>query len=100
VNALDTIPPEIGLGSGSVMLGSRPTCDVVQAHPSVAPEHARVFMHAQGYILQDLGSTTGSYVNGRRIREHLLKNGWRVQLGEVTLVFCTAQEPGEGSAGS
>jgi CHAT domain-containing protein/FHA domain-containing protein len=100
VSAIEAIPPEIVLVGGSVLLGAGPECDVVLSHPSVAPQHARVFLHPQGYILQDLGSATGSHVNGRRIRENLLKDGWTVQLGEVEFVFSAAKDSWEGRTGS
>ena len=44
-------------------------------------------LRKQGYVLCDLKSQSGTYVNDRRIVENLLKEGWIVRLGEVEFVF-------------
>ena len=40
-----------------------------------------------GYVLFDLKSKNGTYVNGRPIVENLLKDGMTVRIGEVEFVF-------------
>jgi len=84
------LPHEIALVHDDVVLGSGTECDVILRHPSIAPRHARLQWRKQGYVLCDLQSPTGTYVNGRRITENLLKEGWRVRLGEVEFVFYEA----------
>jgi pSer/pThr/pTyr-binding forkhead associated (FHA) protein len=81
------LPREIALVHDDVLIGSGTECDIVLRHPSIAARHARVQWRKQGYILTDLQSATGTYVNGRRITENLLKDGWVVRLGEVEFVF-------------
>ncbi|MBM4259560.1 MAG: FHA domain-containing protein [Deltaproteobacteria bacterium] len=81
------LPHEIALVHDDIILGSRADCDVILQHPSIIIRHARVQWRKQGYILTDLQSATGTYVNGRRITENLLKDGWTVRFGEVEFVF-------------
>jgi thiol-disulfide isomerase/thioredoxin len=85
--ALPHILPEIAVVHDNLLIGSGTTCDVILRHPSVARQHARLQWRKQGYILIDLQSPTGTYVNGRRITENLLREGWVVRLGEVEFVF-------------
>ncbi len=85
------LPHEIALVHDDTVIGSGTGCDAVVRHPSIASRHARVQWRKQGYILTDLQSATGTYVNGRRITENLLKDGWTVRLGEVEFVFSGAK---------
>ena len=84
------LPREIALIHDDTVIGSGTGCDVVFRHPSIAAGHVRVQWRKQGYILTDLQSATGTYINGRRITENLLKNGWTVRLGAVEFVFYEA----------
>jgi pSer/pThr/pTyr-binding forkhead associated (FHA) protein len=42
-----------------------------------------------GYALVDLGSTNGTMVNGRKVREHELEDGDRITIGRTTIDFRT-----------
>jgi pSer/pThr/pTyr-binding forkhead associated (FHA) protein len=86
------VPCEIALVHDDIVIGSGTGCDVILQHPSFVPRHARVQWRKQGYILIDLQSPTGTSVNGRRITENLLKDGWKIRLGEVEYVFQDARE--------
>lgn len=48
-------------------VGSSPACDIVVNQPTVSAEHCRLGLHNTQYVLEDLGSTDGTYVNGRRL---------------------------------
>ena len=43
--------------------------------------HAEIMSDGQRYILQDIGSTNGTYVNGKRLHEIVLENGMIVEFG-------------------
>jgi hypothetical protein len=55
----------------------------------ISRRHARLLAQPGGYVLEDLGSTNGTYVNGQRLMgPHLLRPGELVMFGEnVGLVF-------------
>ena len=55
------------LEAGVVMIGRGSDCQLVLEDDYVSTRHARVVHGEQGYYLEDLGSTNGSYVNGQRI---------------------------------
>ncbi|HUA92460.1 MAG TPA: FHA domain-containing protein [Terracidiphilus sp.] len=48
-------------------VGSSPACDIVINQPTVSAEHCRLGLHNTQYVLEDLGSTNGTYVNGQRL---------------------------------
>jgi hypothetical protein len=57
---------------------------------TVSNSHARIYYDATcGYVvIEDLDSTNGIYINGRRApRKNLLKDGWVIGLGGVTLTY-------------
>ncbi len=54
--------------SKSVTIGSRPDCDLVVNVPSVSGHHCRLTRDENGFVLEDLNSTNGTFVNGERIR--------------------------------
>ena len=87
------VPQATDLGAAEFQLdpltfiGRTPQNQIQVAKPSVSRRHAQVSLTDQGYVLKDLGSENGSYVNGERITEQLLAEGDRVQIGTVGFVF-------------
>ncbi|MDA1049928.1 MAG: ATP-binding protein [Planctomycetota bacterium] len=60
----------------------------IQLHDSeISRHHAEVRSDEAGYLLVDLDSSNGSFVNGNQITEHHLANGDRVQLGRTLMIF-------------
>ncbi|MBI5877332.1 MAG: FHA domain-containing protein [Chloroflexi bacterium] len=60
---------------------------VLLNHPQVSRFHARVDRTAHGYVISDLGSTNGTFVNGRRIERHRIRPGDIIQIGAYRLSF-------------
>jgi len=55
------------LGSGTVTLGRRSSCDYVLTDSQVSREHARIIVGEQTFAIEDLGSANGVLVNGASI---------------------------------
>ncbi len=54
--------------------------------PELSRRHARVFRDAGGALsIEDLGSANGTFVNGERVQESLLKVGDSIRVGETTM---------------
>jgi hypothetical protein len=68
--------------------------DVVINDAEVSRKHARVVMQAGGYVLEDLGSTNGTFVDGQRLMgPHVLRPNELIMLGEnISLVFETSYD--------
>lgn len=84
------------LSKDVVTMGRDVTNDIVLADPEVSRQHARVNRTPGGLVLEDLGSTNGTFVNGERlVSPRVLKPGDLVGLGEnVTLTFEAPEEEG------
>jgi hypothetical protein len=53
----------------------------------VSRNHARIVAVAGGYVLKDLGSPNGTFVNGERVQEHKLQDGDKIVLGPAAFTF-------------
>lgn len=76
-----------------VTLGRTPPNDIIIAHPKVSRSHAIIRMlKPDEYYLIDVGSTNGTYLNGRRVvTPTLLKDQDEIRLEDCTLTFCEAR---------
>jgi hypothetical protein len=68
-----------------LVLGRSSRCDVVLSDLSVSRRHARLFFRDGKWLLQDLASTNGTLVNGRRVGRCELRPGDRLLVGAVGL---------------
>jgi diguanylate cyclase (GGDEF)-like protein len=67
-------------------IGRAETSDIFIDDPDVSRNHARIEVLGDGIIMQDLGSTNGTLVNGKPVARHQLMDGDRVQLGNLTIL--------------
>jgi len=70
-----------------VTIGRLPDNTLVLDHPSVSSHHACVFTDGEQCIVEDLQSTNGTFVNGRRVGRRALRNGDVVLVGRNRIVF-------------
>lgn len=63
--------------------------------PMVSREHAAIVFHEDAFILQDLDSTNGTYMEGALIKERELSHGDKFNLGTTVLQF-VLQDSGKG----
>jgi hypothetical protein len=75
------------LGSGTFTIGRSPECDLVLDDRRVSRKHAEIRLRLGKYTLYDLGSTNGTYVNGKRVSEVVLSQGDRITMGAATLLY-------------
>jgi pSer/pThr/pTyr-binding forkhead associated (FHA) protein len=78
------------LGAAVVGIGRDPAQPVALQDGGVSSLHAQITVHDGVLFLRDLGSRNGTYVNGALVTvPHLLKDGDRIHVGNVDLVFRT-----------
>lgn len=59
-------------------------------------QHARIFQSGEGWFVEDLGSTNGTYVAGQPVTKSVqVKDGDRIQIGQSTLLRVTLQDEQE-----
>jgi putative peptide zinc metalloprotease protein len=67
-------------------IGRAPACDLVLDDPSVSRAHAEIIVDEDGATLQDVGSSYGTFVDGRRLSAPVaLSHGLRIELGDCRL---------------
>ena len=77
------------IGAAPVTIGRQDQCDVQVKGTWVSRQHTRIAWSGTAYVVEDLGSTNGTYVNGQRVDgPRALKSGDLLQLGtKVELAF-------------
>lgn len=78
-----------------VTLGRRPTNDIHIDNLAISGDHARFITVGEETVLEDLQSTNGSLINGRKIQKQSLRNGDVVVVGKYKLIYVS--EAGNGS---
>jgi pSer/pThr/pTyr-binding forkhead associated (FHA) protein len=108
--AVDQLPPgsallvvQRGPNSGSRFLldaevttaGRHPESDIFLDDVTVSRRHAEFRRHGDEFVVRDVGSLNGTYVNRERIDEVVLSGGDEVQIGKYRLVFFASHQRAE-----
>lgn len=72
---------------GSVTIGRRKENTIVFTNPEVSSSHARIDKVGTDFILTDLQSTNGTFVNNLKVLSHRLSHGDRISIGKNVLLF-------------
>lgn len=83
----------VPLRRGQLIIGRHPRCNLVLNDPLVSSHHAIIQYTPQGYLLTDLNSESGTFVNGQPIKQVILRGGERLQIGGAELLFVAASMP-------
>jgi predicted component of type VI protein secretion system len=77
------------LSKSEIVIGRDVNADVIVNTAEVSRRHARLYMDGGIYVIEDLGSTNGTFINGQRLTTPVpLRSGDHIMLGEAaTLVF-------------
>ena len=78
---------EFPLKAEQNLIGRSSRCDVRIKHPGISSEHAVIRQLPSSAILEDLGSTNGTRVNGKRIEVHTLRHGDQIGVGRESLMY-------------
>lgn len=78
---------EVNLKLGDTKIGRKPTCDIVLNDTGVSGEHAVIKTVGLKSTIQDLGSTNGTFIENKRVKQHELKHGETILVGEHTLIY-------------
>jgi len=79
------------LDDDEVMAGRHPESDIFLDDVTVSRKHAIFRRTDSGFVVRDVGSLNGTYVNRELVDEAVLRTGDEVQIGKFRLVFYASQ---------
>lgn len=86
---------EIPLTKETTTIGRKPSNDIHIDNLSVSGSHAQVITILEDSFLEDLGSTNGTYVNGKLVKKHALEHGDNITLGKYQITYQNSSGDGE-----
>ncbi len=78
---------EFQLEKERISIGRKPDNDIQIDNLAVSGKHALIITILDDSFLEDLGSTNGTYVNGKLVKKHALRNGDVIGLGKHELKY-------------
>jgi adenylate cyclase len=93
-----TLSVEI-LPGRTFVVGRTDDCDLPLADPTVSRRHAELDITDSGLRLQDLGSTNGTFVDGRRVSDAVALPGAQIAFGKVGFELVDQVAPGGPPSG-
>ncbi len=82
--------------AGAQVIGRSSECDIAIASEEISRRHAQVKPSPDGLMVEDLGSSNGTFINGKRVQNGILKPGEELRLDNIRflLVAPGAEIPG------
>ncbi len=95
----DVVVKEVQLTKDRSSLGRRPYNDIVIDNLAVSGEHAFLQMADGRVTLEDLGSTNGTYVNGKPVTTQVLTHDDVIEIGKYKIRFLDSESAAGRAAG-
>jgi two-component system response regulator HydG len=83
------------LTKGEFFIGRSPSSKIVVNEPEVAWRHCQIRQHGDRFLITDLRSSIGTYVNGMRSAERWLSDRDQIGVGKTILMFRSGDEAKE-----
>jgi hypothetical protein len=84
-------------GRGPWTVGRSQECDIVVSDPNVSRKHARLSRADNGFVVEDLGSTNGTLLDGAPIDRERIESGDELTFGQTTARFVRRIDSPEGT---
>jgi len=83
------------LSKDETLIGRNPTTDITLLDEGISREHTMILFDEvdRAYLIEDLQSTNGTKVNGKRVRSATLHHGDEIQIGHTRFQFLEAGQP-------
>ena len=77
------------LNEEEIIVGRNPTTNITLLDEGISREHALILFDEDvpGYVIEDLASTNGTKLNGKRVRSAPLAEGDQIQIGQTVFRF-------------
>ncbi len=86
---------EYSITNSRTVIGRGTGADIIIDDPTVSRIHAAIEFCKNKFILKDLGSTNGTFVDGTSIKQADLAHGVLFQIGGTVMEFALAERPGQ-----
>jgi DNA-binding NtrC family response regulator len=83
---------KIALNKNLIKVGKRESNDFVVIDKTVSRNHFEIEYQSDSFLLKDLGSTNGTYLNGSKVKEAYLLPGDIIKVGNTTIEFVAFDE--------
>ncbi|MBU2568009.1 MAG: FHA domain-containing protein [Elusimicrobia bacterium] len=74
-------------GVASVSVGRKEDNDIIIDNPAVSSHHARLVKHGNKFFVEDLNSTNGTFIAGRKILKAEVQHNMQIDIAKHSLVF-------------
>ncbi len=91
VELKNTILDTYKIEKPEITIGRNKANDITIDNLAVSDRHARIYKSKDAYVMEDLDSTNGTIVNGRKIKQITLRGGLQVEVGKHTLLIEMAE---------
>jgi FHA domain/zinc-ribbon domain len=75
------------LAGERILVGRSPDCDIFLDDVTVSRKHAELTQQGGAWMIEDLGSLNGTFVNRRRVESGTLEDGDELQIGKYRLTY-------------
>lgn len=82
------LPPVQLPAEATVVIGRSRSCELRLPDADTSRRHAKIVCQGSAFVLHDLASTNGTFVNGKQVEERQLEAGDRIQIGSNHITFC------------
>ncbi len=89
---------EVAMDKGSISIGRKADNDIVIDNPAISGHHCKLTMEGDGYYVEDLESTNGTFVNEKRVKKSGLHHNDIVGVAKHAVVFINEAEAAADSA--
>ncbi|HMS28003.1 MAG TPA: FHA domain-containing protein [Burkholderiaceae bacterium] len=83
----DNLINVVSIDKNRMTLGRRPYNDVMVDNLAVSGEHAAIQAIGSEFYVEDLNSTNGTYINGKKVKRQILQTGDQIELGKYILKY-------------
>src|SRR5262245_48032714 len=75
------------LDKAAVIVGSGEACNIRVPDAGLVTRHCQILKMENGYVLRDMSGDVGTFVNGKKVKEHLLSDRDLIQVGKERFTF-------------
>lgn len=78
---------QIELTDAEIFIGRASECALALPHPSVSRQHCRIWLEDDRYLIEDLGSTNRTFLNGKAVTRAELRDSDQISVGNNAIKF-------------